>query len=59
MGLGLESGLSLMVTRSFLSTSNEAVYKVFNESACPFSGQTCKPEVRTLGNSKPVRIFIA
>uniref|UniRef100_A0A8C3QZE0 Choline transporter-like protein n=1 Tax=Cyanoderma ruficeps TaxID=181631 RepID=A0A8C3QZE0_9PASS len=31
-------------TAVFLSTSNEAVYKVFNESACPFSGQTCKPE---------------
>uniref|UniRef100_A0A8C3UPL4 Choline transporter-like protein n=1 Tax=Catharus ustulatus TaxID=91951 RepID=A0A8C3UPL4_CATUS len=32
-------------TAVFLSTSNEAVYKVFNESACPFSGHTCKPEV--------------
>ncbi|NXK43529.1 CTL2 protein, partial [Piprites chloris] len=31
-------------TAVFLSTSNEAVYKVFNESACPFSGQTCRPE---------------
>ncbi|KFQ11331.1 Choline transporter-like 2, partial [Leptosomus discolor] len=31
-------------TAVFLSTSNEAVYKVFNESACPFSGQTCNPE---------------
>ncbi|XP_014748718.1 PREDICTED: choline transporter-like protein 2, partial [Sturnus vulgaris] len=30
-------------TAVFLSTSNEAVYKVFNESACPFSGHTCKP----------------
>lgn len=43
----LGNGLSLTRTRSFLSTSNEAVYKVFNESSCPFSGQTCKPEVRT------------
>lgn len=48
-GLGLGLGLSLTVTRSFLSTSNEAVYKVFNETTCPFSGQTCKPEVRTSG----------
>ncbi|XP_056366097.1 choline transporter-like protein 2 isoform X1 [Oenanthe melanoleuca] len=31
-------------TAVFLSTSNEAVYKVFNESACPYSGHTCKPE---------------
>ncbi|XP_027766323.1 choline transporter-like protein 2, partial [Empidonax traillii] len=31
-------------TAVFLSTSNEAVYKVFNESSCPFSGQTCRPE---------------
>ncbi|XP_066842618.1 choline transporter-like protein 2 isoform X1 [Anser cygnoides] len=31
-------------TAVFLSTSNEAVYKVFNESACQFSGQTCSPE---------------
>ncbi|NXK52804.1 CTL2 protein, partial [Chauna torquata] len=31
-------------TAVFLSTSNEAVYKVFNETACQFSGQTCKPE---------------
>lgn len=36
---------------SFLSTSNEAVYKVFNESACQFSGQTCSPEVRMSRNS--------
>lgn len=55
LGLGLENGLSLTVTHSFLSTSNEAVYKVFNETACPYSGQTCKPEVRTSGNSEPVR----
>ncbi|OPJ89283.1 hypothetical protein AV530_010144 [Patagioenas fasciata monilis] len=31
-------------TAVFLSTSNEAIYKVFNESACQFSGQTCDPE---------------
>ncbi|OXB52671.1 hypothetical protein ASZ78_015936, partial [Callipepla squamata] len=28
----------------FLSTSNEAVYKVFSESECPFTGQSCDPE---------------
>ncbi|XP_054509631.2 choline transporter-like protein 2 isoform X2 [Agelaius phoeniceus] len=37
-------------TAVFLSTSNEAVYKVFNESACPFSGQTCKPETFNTSN---------
>ncbi|NXB78818.1 CTL2 protein, partial [Donacobius atricapilla] len=37
-------------TAVFLSTSNEAVYKVFNESACPFSGQTCKPETFNASN---------
>ncbi|KYO40299.1 choline transporter-like protein 2 isoform X2 [Alligator mississippiensis] len=31
-------------TAVFLSTSNEAVYKVFNETPCAFAGQTCKPE---------------
>uniref|UniRef100_A0A8C3MZM4 Choline transporter-like protein n=1 Tax=Geospiza parvula TaxID=87175 RepID=A0A8C3MZM4_GEOPR len=41
-------------TAVFLSTSNEAVYKVFNESACPFSGQTCKPEVSASGSSEPL-----
>lgn len=31
-------------TALFLSTSNEAVYKVFNETECPLAGQTCNPE---------------
>ncbi|RMB90084.1 hypothetical protein DUI87_33539 [Hirundo rustica rustica] len=48
--LALENGRSLAVPRSFLSTSNEAVYKVFNESACPFSGQTCNPETFNTSN---------
>ncbi|XP_035749125.1 choline transporter-like protein 2, partial [Egretta garzetta] len=37
-------------TAVFLSTSNEAVYKVFNESACPFSRQTCNPETFNTSN---------
>ncbi|NXI30331.1 CTL2 protein, partial [Sterrhoptilus dennistouni] len=37
-------------TAVFLSTSNEAVYKVFNETSCPFSGQTCKPETFNTSN---------
>uniref|UniRef100_A0A8C0HSB0 Choline transporter-like protein n=1 Tax=Buteo japonicus TaxID=224669 RepID=A0A8C0HSB0_9AVES len=37
-------------TAVFLSTSNEAIYKVFNESACQFSGQTCKPETFNTSN---------
>uniref|UniRef100_A0A8C5JT00 Choline transporter-like protein n=1 Tax=Junco hyemalis TaxID=40217 RepID=A0A8C5JT00_JUNHY len=37
-------------TAVFLSTSNEAVYKVFNESACPFAGQTCRPETFNTSN---------
>ncbi|KAK2506055.1 hypothetical protein MC885_011783 [Smutsia gigantea] len=28
----------------FLSTSNEAVYKIFSDVACPVAGQTCNPE---------------
>ncbi|NXK00914.1 CTL2 protein, partial [Corythaixoides concolor] len=31
-------------TAVFLSTSGEAVYKVFNETACQYSGQSCQPE---------------
>ncbi|XP_075888743.1 choline transporter-like protein 2 isoform X2 [Nelusetta ayraudi] len=31
------------VTAVFLSTSNEAVYKVFNETKCEHSRQTCDP----------------
>ncbi|XP_033927797.1 choline transporter-like protein 2 isoform X2 [Melopsittacus undulatus] len=38
-------------TAVFLSTSNEAVYKVFNESACPFAGQTCTPETFPTSNT--------
>uniref|UniRef100_A0A8C9TQW8 Choline transporter-like protein n=1 Tax=Scleropages formosus TaxID=113540 RepID=A0A8C9TQW8_SCLFO len=29
---------------TFLSTSNEPVYKVFNDTACEYSRNTCKPE---------------
>uniref|UniRef100_A0A8C5LPP0 Choline transporter-like protein n=1 Tax=Leptobrachium leishanense TaxID=445787 RepID=A0A8C5LPP0_9ANUR len=32
------------ITAVFLSTSNEAVYKVFNETQCEFAGNTCDPE---------------
>lgn len=35
-----------LTVSSFLSTSNEAVYKVFNESQCPYARNTCNPEVR-------------
>ncbi|XP_011476896.1 choline transporter-like protein 2 isoform X3 [Oryzias latipes] len=31
------------VTAVFLSTSNQPIYKVFNESACEYSRQTCSP----------------
>ncbi|XP_075772234.1 choline transporter-like protein 2 isoform X2 [Pelodiscus sinensis] len=31
-------------TAVFLSTSSEAIYKVFNESECAFAGQTCTPQ---------------
>ncbi|XP_060092713.1 choline transporter-like protein 2 isoform X2 [Heteronotia binoei] len=31
-------------TAVFLSTSNEAIYKVFNETQCDYSGTTCDPE---------------
>ncbi|XP_038146322.1 choline transporter-like protein 2 isoform X2 [Cyprinodon tularosa] len=31
------------VTAVFLSTSNEPVYKVVNESACAYSAETCEP----------------
>ncbi|NXA43297.1 CTL2 protein, partial [Eudromia elegans] len=37
-------------TAVFLSTSNEAVYKVFNETACQYSGQTCMPETFNTSN---------
>ncbi|XP_069351791.1 choline transporter-like protein 2 isoform X3 [Eulemur rufifrons] len=31
-------------TAVFLSTSNEAVYKIFDDVACPLTGKTCNPE---------------
>uniref|UniRef100_A0A8C5KBX8 Choline transporter-like protein n=1 Tax=Jaculus jaculus TaxID=51337 RepID=A0A8C5KBX8_JACJA len=31
-------------TAVFLSTSNEAVYKIFDDTACPLAGKTCNPE---------------
>ncbi|XP_077202242.1 choline transporter-like protein 2 isoform X6 [Paroedura picta] len=31
-------------TAVFLSTSNEAIYKVFNETECNYTGTTCNPE---------------
>uniref|UniRef100_A0A8D0GD73 Choline transporter-like protein n=2 Tax=Sphenodon punctatus TaxID=8508 RepID=A0A8D0GD73_SPHPU len=37
-------------TAVFLSTSNEAVYKVFNETACDYAGNTCKPETFNTSN---------
>ncbi|NXX99519.1 CTL2 protein, partial [Centropus bengalensis] len=37
-------------TAVFLSTSNEAIYKVFNETACQFSGQNCNPETFNTSN---------
>lgn len=43
------SGIGLFVTLTpptrFLSTSNEQIYKVFNNSECPFSRETCDPKV--------------
>ncbi|KAJ6657711.1 hypothetical protein lerEdw1_002212 [Lerista edwardsae] len=35
---------------SFLSTSNEAVYKVFNETECPYARNTCNPETFATSN---------
>ncbi|XP_057263468.1 choline transporter-like protein 2 isoform X2 [Pezoporus wallicus] len=37
-------------TAVFLSTSNEAVYKVFDEDTCPFAGRTCTPETFNTSN---------
>uniref|UniRef100_A0A8D0ALM8 Choline transporter-like protein n=1 Tax=Sander lucioperca TaxID=283035 RepID=A0A8D0ALM8_SANLU len=34
------------VTAVFLSTSNEPIYKVFNETACDYSRTTCNPAAR-------------
>lgn len=41
----LGDGTSLTAFPSFLSTSNEQVYKVFNTTECEYSRDTCKPEV--------------
>jgi len=32
-------------TAVFLSTSNEAIYKIFDGGTCQFAGKTCNPEV--------------
>ncbi|XP_037674069.1 LOW QUALITY PROTEIN: choline transporter-like protein 2 [Choloepus didactylus] len=37
-------------TAVFLSTSNEAVYKIFNDTACPVAGKTCNPETFSSSN---------
>ncbi|XP_076977939.1 choline transporter-like protein 2 isoform X2 [Tamandua tetradactyla] len=37
-------------TAVFLSTSNEAIYKVFNDTACPAAGKTCNPETFSSSN---------
>ncbi|XP_030331146.1 choline transporter-like protein 2 isoform X2 [Strigops habroptila] len=37
-------------TAVFLATSNEAVYKVFNESTCPLAGQPCEPATFNTSN---------
>ncbi|XP_075062911.1 choline transporter-like protein 2 isoform X1 [Mixophyes fleayi] len=42
------------ITAVFLSTSNEAVYKVFNETQCDFAGKTCNPE--TFNNTNITRL---
>ncbi|KAM9099619.1 choline transporter-like protein 2 isoform X2 [Sarcophilus harrisii] len=41
-------------TAVFLSTSNEAIYKVFNDTACAAAGQRCNPE--TFHNSNMTRL---
>ncbi|RVE75590.1 hypothetical protein OJAV_G00000400 [Oryzias javanicus] len=38
------------VTAVFLSTSNKQVYKVFNNSECPFSRDTCDPQTFNTSN---------
>ncbi|XP_061578983.1 choline transporter-like protein 2 isoform X1 [Cololabis saira] len=38
------------ITAVFLSTSNEQVYKVFNNSECPFSRDTCDPKTFNISN---------
>ncbi|MEQ2206274.1 hypothetical protein XENOCAPTIV_026955, partial [Xenoophorus captivus] len=41
----LASFVTLTPSSRFLSTSNEQIYKVFNNSDCPFSRDTCDPKV--------------
>ncbi|XP_067315136.1 choline transporter-like protein 2 isoform X1 [Pseudorasbora parva] len=38
------------ITAVFLSTSNEAIYKVFNTTECTYSRDTCKPETFNSSN---------
>uniref|UniRef100_A0A8C2WSW6 Choline transporter-like protein n=1 Tax=Cyclopterus lumpus TaxID=8103 RepID=A0A8C2WSW6_CYCLU len=40
------------ITAVFLSTSNEQVYKVFNNSDCEYSRETCDPKVRFISHSQ-------
>ncbi|XP_047434278.1 choline transporter-like protein 2 isoform X2 [Mugil cephalus] len=42
------------ITAVFLSTSNEQVYKVFNETDCPYSRDTCNPETFNASNVSTV-----
>ncbi|KAL1781696.1 choline transporter 2 isoform X2 [Sigmodon hispidus] len=37
-------------TSVFLSTSNEAVYKIFDDASCPLSGNTCNPQTFPTAN---------
>ncbi|XP_076001400.1 choline transporter-like protein 2 isoform X1 [Genypterus blacodes] len=38
------------ITAVFLSTSNEQVYKVVNNSLCEYTGQTCDPKTFNISN---------
>ncbi|XP_037545636.1 choline transporter-like protein 2 [Nematolebias whitei] len=38
------------ITAVFLSTSNEQIYKVFNNSDCPFARETCDPQTFNTSN---------
>ncbi|XP_070782898.1 choline transporter-like protein 2 isoform X1 [Enoplosus armatus] len=39
------------ITAVFLSTSNEQVYKVFNNSECEYSRETCDPKTFNISNA--------
>ncbi|XP_048198192.1 choline transporter-like protein 2 isoform X3 [Perognathus longimembris pacificus] len=39
-------------TAVFLSTSNEAVYKIFDDASCPLVGKTCDPQSFPLNESR-------